>query len=104
MVVLNGMSRYHLCIEALRVRERTPTLITACRDLGDQVTAYAREHLEDMPGSAIGSGARRQVREQLPAAVQLTSTRNRRGSLALLIPGPDADRGCGSGRRSARWP
>jgi xylulose-5-phosphate/fructose-6-phosphate phosphoketolase len=52
-VVLNGMSRYYLCIEALRralrMRERAPTLITACHDLIAQATAYAREHLEDMP-------------------------------------------------------
>ena len=53
MVVLNGTSCYHLCIEALRraprMRERAPTLITACHDLIAQSTAYAREHLEDMP-------------------------------------------------------
>jgi xylulose-5-phosphate/fructose-6-phosphate phosphoketolase len=53
MVVLNGMSRYHLCIEALRraarMRDRAPTLMSACRDLIAQATAYAREHLEDMP-------------------------------------------------------
>ena len=31
------------------MRERGPTLITACHDLIAQATAYAREHLEDMP-------------------------------------------------------
>jgi len=53
MVVLNGMSRYHLCIEALRraprMRDRAPTLIAACTAMIAQATAYAREHLEDMP-------------------------------------------------------
>jgi xylulose-5-phosphate/fructose-6-phosphate phosphoketolase len=53
MVVLNGMSRYHLCIEALRrasrMHDRAPTLIAACHDLIAQATAYARDHLEDMP-------------------------------------------------------
>jgi xylulose-5-phosphate/fructose-6-phosphate phosphoketolase len=53
MVVLNGMSRYHLCIEALRraarVRDRAPTLIAECTARVAEATAYAREHLEDMP-------------------------------------------------------
>ena len=31
------------------MRERAPTLITACHDLIAQATAYGREHLEDMP-------------------------------------------------------
>ena len=52
MVVLNGMSRYHLCIEALRraarVHDRAPTLIAECTARIAEATAYAREHLEDM--------------------------------------------------------
>jgi len=53
MVVLNGMSRYHLCIEALRRSprpiERAPTLIDECQALIAKATAYSREHFEDMP-------------------------------------------------------
>jgi xylulose-5-phosphate/fructose-6-phosphate phosphoketolase len=51
MVVMNGMSRYHLCIEALR-RSRIPradALIGECRALLDKHQQYSREHLEDMP-------------------------------------------------------
>ncbi len=53
MVLLNGMSRYHLCIEALR---RTPraahvasTLIDECTVMIERSRAYAREHFEDLP-------------------------------------------------------
>ena len=53
MVVLNGMSRYHLCIEALRratrLRELTPPLIAECNDMLAKHHAYVREKLEDMP-------------------------------------------------------
>lgn len=58
MVVMNGMSRYHLAIEALRrvtespgvrLRDRAPTLIAELRNLIDRATAYSQEHLEDMP-------------------------------------------------------
>ncbi len=58
MVVLNGMSRYHLAAEALRraaqspgsrVRDRVPTLISRCESLVAEATVYSREHLEDMP-------------------------------------------------------
>ena len=51
MVVLNGMSRYHLCIEALRrVRDaRAPKLVEACRDMLARHQRYVREHLEDIP-------------------------------------------------------
>ena len=53
MVVLNGMSRYHLCIEALRRAVPAPkeamTLIAACESLIAQAGAYARDHLEDPP-------------------------------------------------------
>src|SRR6266849_28022 len=51
MVVLNGMSRYHLCIEALRrVRDaRAPKLVEACRDMLARHQRYVREHLEYIP-------------------------------------------------------
>jgi xylulose-5-phosphate/fructose-6-phosphate phosphoketolase len=51
MVVLNGMSRYHLCIEALRraPEARAPQLIDACQDMLGRHQRYVREHLEDMP-------------------------------------------------------
>jgi xylulose-5-phosphate/fructose-6-phosphate phosphoketolase len=53
MVAMNEMSRYHLCIEALRrvprVQARRPELMVGCRDLLAQATVYAREHLEDPP-------------------------------------------------------
>jgi len=53
MVVLNGMSRYHLCIEALRrvprMQERASPLIDRCTAEIARATAYSREHLEDLP-------------------------------------------------------
>ncbi|HET9222595.1 MAG TPA: hypothetical protein VFO07_08835 [Roseiflexaceae bacterium] len=53
MVMLNGMSRYHLYIEALRrsacMRECAPTLIAECTARMAEATAYAREQLEDLP-------------------------------------------------------
>ena len=53
MVVRNKMSRYHLCIEAMRratrVRELTPPLIAECDDLLARHDAYVRANLEDMP-------------------------------------------------------
>jgi xylulose-5-phosphate/fructose-6-phosphate phosphoketolase len=53
MVVLNGMSRYHLCIEALRrarrVHNLAPELIKKCNDILAQHRDYVRTHLEDMP-------------------------------------------------------
>jgi xylulose-5-phosphate/fructose-6-phosphate phosphoketolase len=53
MVVLNGMSRYQLCIEAMRrasrVHELTPPLIAQCNEMLAQHKSYIREHLEDMP-------------------------------------------------------
>ena len=53
MVVLNGMSRYHLCIEAMRrvprVRELVPPLIAECDDILTRHRAYVRANLEDMP-------------------------------------------------------
>jgi xylulose-5-phosphate/fructose-6-phosphate phosphoketolase len=53
MVVCNKMSRYHLCIEAMRrasrVRALTPPLIAECDDLLARHDAYVRANLEDMP-------------------------------------------------------
>jgi xylulose-5-phosphate/fructose-6-phosphate phosphoketolase len=53
MVALNGMSRYHLCIEALRRAAPGPaaaaTLVEECRVAIEGAAAYAREHFEDPP-------------------------------------------------------
>jgi len=53
MVVLNGMSRYHLCIEALRraggTLPQAPALIEECRAALARHRLYSRAHLEDMP-------------------------------------------------------
>jgi xylulose-5-phosphate/fructose-6-phosphate phosphoketolase len=53
MVVRNGMSRYHLCIEALRrtprLAARAPGLIEQCEGMLSRHEAYVRAHLEDMP-------------------------------------------------------
>jgi xylulose-5-phosphate/fructose-6-phosphate phosphoketolase len=53
MVVLNGMSRYQLCIEAMRrasrVHELTPPLIAQCNEILARHKTYIREHLEDLP-------------------------------------------------------
>ena len=53
MVVLNGMSRYHLAIDvmknATRLRARTSSLIDECNTLIQRAVAYSREHFEDMP-------------------------------------------------------
>jgi xylulose-5-phosphate/fructose-6-phosphate phosphoketolase len=53
MVVLNGMSRYHLCIEALRrttrMGNRAAALATECRDAIQRAVGYSREHMEDPP-------------------------------------------------------
>ena len=53
MVVLNGMSRYHLAMLALRnatrLRQRTPVLIDECQTLIARAVAYSRDHFEDMP-------------------------------------------------------
>ncbi len=51
MVSLNGMTRYHLCIEALRRSERASgraqALIAECRRLITSASAYSRKHFED---------------------------------------------------------
>ncbi len=53
MVVLNGMSRYHLCKEVLRRARRQVDGTDALRDHCDEMLArhevYVRENLEDMP-------------------------------------------------------
>jgi len=53
MVVRNEISRYHLCIEALRraprMASRAATLIERCTAMLNRHQAYIREHLEDMP-------------------------------------------------------
>jgi xylulose-5-phosphate/fructose-6-phosphate phosphoketolase len=53
MVVRNGMSRYHLCIEALRraprMAPRAPKLIEACETMLARHERHVRAHLEDMP-------------------------------------------------------
>jgi xylulose-5-phosphate/fructose-6-phosphate phosphoketolase len=53
MVVRNGMSRYHLCIEALRrgggALPRRQALIDECHAALDRHQQYTRDHLEDMP-------------------------------------------------------
>ncbi|GCF11475.1 phosphoketolase family protein [Dictyobacter arantiisoli] len=52
MVVLNGMSRYHLAIEAMkratRVQNLVPPLIEECNDILTRHHTYVRNHLEDM--------------------------------------------------------
>jgi xylulose-5-phosphate/fructose-6-phosphate phosphoketolase len=53
MVVLNGMSRYHLAVEALRRARRIPTaagqLEAHCRQMLERHRSYVRENLQDMP-------------------------------------------------------
>jgi xylulose-5-phosphate/fructose-6-phosphate phosphoketolase len=53
MVVLNGMSRYHLAMEAIkrasRVRPQAEELIAELHSLIAKAVQYSREHLEDLP-------------------------------------------------------
>jgi xylulose-5-phosphate/fructose-6-phosphate phosphoketolase len=58
MVVLNGMSRYHLAAEARRragqasrsrLGDRASTLISECEAAITRATVYSREHFEDPP-------------------------------------------------------
>jgi len=57
MVVRNGISRYHLCIEALRRAHpepgrgswQTDVLIDRCKAMLERHRTYVRERLEDMP-------------------------------------------------------
>ncbi len=54
MVVRNGMSRYHLCLEALRRTEARgqregARLAELCRAMLERHPGYIREHLQDLP-------------------------------------------------------
>jgi xylulose-5-phosphate/fructose-6-phosphate phosphoketolase len=53
MVVLNGMSRFHLAAEAIRrvprLAARASALIVECEALIAKAVAYSREYLEDAP-------------------------------------------------------
>jgi xylulose-5-phosphate/fructose-6-phosphate phosphoketolase len=53
MVVLNEVSRYHLCMLALhyanRVRNLAPPLIQECKDMLARHPSYIRTNFEDMP-------------------------------------------------------
>ena len=53
MVVLNGISRYHLAIEALRrarrIPENSPQLVEGFNDQLKRHRSYVEEHFEDMP-------------------------------------------------------
>jgi xylulose-5-phosphate/fructose-6-phosphate phosphoketolase len=53
MVVRNEISRYHLCLEALRRARRAPigceSLVEHCEEMLRRHHAYVVEHLEDMP-------------------------------------------------------
>ncbi len=53
MVVRNEISRYHLCMEALRRARRVPEgaerLVEHCEQMLERHRAYVVEHLEDMP-------------------------------------------------------
>ncbi|MBV9712692.1 MAG: phosphoketolase family protein, partial [Ktedonobacteraceae bacterium] len=53
MVVLNGMSRYHICVEAMRRAQRvsklTAPLIDECNAMLKKHHDYVRSNLQDMP-------------------------------------------------------
>jgi xylulose-5-phosphate/fructose-6-phosphate phosphoketolase len=53
MVVLNGMSRYDLAVEAIRrsprIRPQADGLIAELHSQVARAVQYSREHLEDMP-------------------------------------------------------
>jgi xylulose-5-phosphate/fructose-6-phosphate phosphoketolase len=53
MVVLNGMSRFHLAMEAVKRSRRAPSrmkaLLASCTAKLEEHHAYTREHFEDMP-------------------------------------------------------
>jgi xylulose-5-phosphate/fructose-6-phosphate phosphoketolase len=53
MVVLNGMSRFHLAMEALRRSRHVPKnlggSLRACEEMLERHRHYVREHFEDMP-------------------------------------------------------
>jgi xylulose-5-phosphate/fructose-6-phosphate phosphoketolase len=53
MVVLNGMSRFHLAAEAIRrvprMQDRAPGLVAECDARIAEANAYAHQHFEDQP-------------------------------------------------------
>jgi xylulose-5-phosphate/fructose-6-phosphate phosphoketolase len=53
MVVRNRMSRYQLCLEALRRARRRPSgsdaLVAHCQEMLARHHLYVRQHLEDLP-------------------------------------------------------
>jgi xylulose-5-phosphate/fructose-6-phosphate phosphoketolase len=53
MVVLNGVSRYHLCLLAMkhvrRVQRLVGPLVQECNEILSRHRSYIREHFEDMP-------------------------------------------------------
>ncbi len=53
MVVLNGVSRYHLCMLAMkqvpRLQNKVQPLIQECNDILHKHRQYVQEHFEDMP-------------------------------------------------------
>ncbi|HYS08407.1 MAG TPA: phosphoketolase family protein [Myxococcales bacterium] len=53
MVVLNGISRFHICMEALRRARRKPpeaeALARECEEMLAKHGRYVREHFEDLP-------------------------------------------------------
>jgi xylulose-5-phosphate/fructose-6-phosphate phosphoketolase len=56
MVVLNGMSRYHLAMKPLkcigpecRAHDLAPTLVSELKASISRAKAYSREHLQDPP-------------------------------------------------------
>jgi xylulose-5-phosphate/fructose-6-phosphate phosphoketolase len=68
MVVRNGMSRYHLVMEALRRSVRKPSnaheIVSDCQRMLNAHELYVRDHLEDMPE------VRDWVWSDVPAGVQ----------------------------------
>ena len=53
MVVKNGMSRYHICLDALQYAQhlggQTQALADHCKAMLERHETYIREHLEDLP-------------------------------------------------------
>lgn len=86
MVVINGMSRFHLCIEALRRSERfanrAPELIEQFKQRITKAVADSKEHFEDMP----------EIRNWVWTAVRGLRTLHCRGAPANYVPtcGPRA--------------
>ncbi len=53
MVVKNGMSRYHICLDALQYTQHRAgpdhPLALHCKTMLERHESYIREHLEDIP-------------------------------------------------------